>query len=174
MDREFERRWRAGEAPFNGFTLFPAAALPLPVLRRALRAVVAVLEASEPRGSICRLPDRHGRDGQLTEAVTTTWAAVRAELESDETLYAARPPEPGVSLGIFPASRKFYLRFSISDAADATGRPDRRGGFDVTGPKHLVEAVADGVATAGVEALAVEFAKHFFDMSQVQPPGDTP
>src|SRR5437867_1744169 len=108
MDTEFERRWRAGEAPFNGFTLLPERALPLDRLRPALRAVLAALEDDAPDAPLYRWGDRHG------QAVAATWPEVRQLLESDVALHV------GACLSVFPANRRFYLRVRVVAAEPAT------------------------------------------------------
>lgn len=150
MDQEFERRWRAGEAPFNAFTLAPEGPLPPGRWRPALTAVLAVLEDAEPRGPLYQLLDRNG------DAVPVAWTQVHELLHSEPALADAGAVE------LFPADRRFFLRF-------------RTGTFDLTGPKHLLEQAADAASAAGVPQLSVEIAKLFFtDPAEAAPEGGVP
>ena len=72
LDRNwFERRWRAGEAPFNGWTFAPADVLLLSTLRLVLQAVVGELEVAYQGVPLYRLLDWHAHDGHLTSAAPT-------------------------------------------------------------------------------------------------------
>jgi hypothetical protein len=150
MDPEFERRLRAGEPPFNGFTLCSQGVLARPALRQAVAAMVAVLEAWGPRGALYWVLNGYDRDA-LEEPALTSWDQVKG------LLAPSRPPS---APGVFPADRSFLLRFQVPEDAVT---PGRWGMVDLTGPKHLLEMAADSAAEAGVDCLAVEVAKVFFE-----------
>ncbi len=168
MDSEFDRRWRAAQAPFDGVTVVMDKLVALPVLRRALIAVVGVLHAHRPGEPLFRLQDWHDHDGFVTKAHPSSWLELRSLLDSDDALAGASAGETHVRTAFFPQGRDFLLRVYVPDVYDNPyhAHDDPRlvhyGLFDVTCQWPLALALREAAQGAWIAAL-VRPAKAFFD-----------
>lgn len=135
-----ERRWRRGEAPFDGVTLAPEAWVPLPLLSRMVSSVVGTLRREHP-GPLHTLLDWHEHDGWLTAATPVTWGELAAAIERPEAwTHTFAGGDTWVYRAYFPEDRSFYVRFYASNE-DGPAAGEWSGTFDLTGPSELVESV---------------------------------
>ena len=168
MDSEFDRRWRATEAPFDGVTVALKGFTPLTDLRKVLVVMVDVLHAHHPDVPLLGLRDWHEHDGFLTEAHPSSWGELRSLLASEAALRGASAGDTYVRTAFFPEGRDFLLRLYVPDDYDNPFHDYDDpslvpyGVFDVTCPEPLVLRVRGAAQGAGAD-VQVTPAKAFFD-----------
>jgi hypothetical protein len=172
MDAEMNRRWQAGESPFDGIRLFLEDPVPLCVLRSILTPAIDYLQRESPQDNLFCVHDWHEHDGCILKKRPVSWEDIRSWLSSDDALYAVGPGDDYVRVGIFPADRRYYVRLYIiveGSLREVEGSfrvvEGRQGAFDLTGSEWLVEAVAKAAQRPGLAAFSREPAKAYFDLS---------
>ncbi len=169
MDSEFNQRWRAALAPFDGVTIFLEEYAPLSDLRRVLAVVVDCLHTYSPAARLFRMLDWHEHDGYVTEAVPATWQELLAITASEDALKAASMGDSYVRTAFYPEQRDFLLRFYVPDTSDSPfpAHDDRYlahyGIFDLTCQERLAIQVRKIVQEEANLALKTMPAKAFFD-----------
>jgi hypothetical protein len=111
---ELQRRWKSGEAPFDGMVVATCDEPGLAVFLEILSFAVERLRQESRDLSI--IADWHEHDGFLTNPIRTTWSEFATRLSSPESLYQSRDSDDYVRIGLFPDSFEWLLRYNIEDA----------------------------------------------------------
>ncbi len=158
MDALLRESLSAGTKPFDGNLIHTADLLPLSHLSQVLAKTIQVLRSKWPDAELRRHADWHEHDGYLTSSATSCWSEVEDLVSSPEHLYANRPGEDFVRIGIYDLQGSFYLRVWVPDENDDPElHPGRWGSFDIAGPDELLRAVqafATGLALRTTSAVA--------------------
>lgn len=116
MDNILDPAWQLGEKPFHAESLILEDWIPVPMLRQALLALVGGVQERYGDCGLYYFVDRHEKDGQLSRRQRSSYAALRALLESDRQLYETRPQPEGVYHGFYSETHDFLLRYGLRAA----------------------------------------------------------
>lgn len=158
MDQQTEQRWRDLAPPFDGLTLWTTP-LPTADLRRAIAAIVAVLEGYVDRPRLLTAEDWHEHDGYMSTADDVPWSQLLAALTSDDALRGASPEDDQVRRAWFAADDSFYLRWCHHYEDD----PPASGDADFTSSRSIVDVVARRLAELGIDVEIGHAAEFFHD-----------
>ena len=173
MDNEFEKRWRAGDDPFDGVTVYLEDFVPLADLCQMLIPLIQLLSAHCPEARMFRMEDWHEHDNYISRAMPASWQELRSLLESEDALRRASGRADYVRTAFFPEGREFLLRLYVPDIDD-NPHLGHYGAFDVTSHEPLALEARNAALEAGamVQTMA---AKAFFDRQYCSiTPGSVP
>ena len=143
VDSYLQQSLSTGSPPLGGQTTYPPDLVPLDRLASILTVVVTCLQAKSPAEALLRHEDWHEHDGYITISKPCTWAELVALVASPETLYASRPDDDFVRIGVYAPNGAFYLRVWVPDEDDDPQYyPGRWGTFDLSASKELLVEVA--------------------------------
>ena len=160
MDATLEKRWKAGEAPFDGVTLHDGEGeIPLGKLREAVARVLDLLETRYAAAGLVILDDWHEHDGFICAGSNISWTELRNHLSSKDAFLKFKTGDFQVARGVYPKEMQFLLRIYIEEDS---GPDVGAGDMDVTVPVELGDTMAEALTRSGLTPKAVN-AKAFFD-----------
>jgi hypothetical protein len=163
MNHELFARWKQGQPPYDGTTLYADPYLPVSDVRCAVQEIVKVPKPRYGDCALWKLRDWYEHDGFILDAEVSTWAELEIVLVSDDTFYESRAGDEYMRVTWYPTSASFLLRYYPDEEDNDPDYPGRWGDFDFSGPTDLIAAIQQQLPVTLRAELLTEPTRRYFD-----------
>lgn len=164
MDKELFEKYKLGESPFSGSTLFTSSRVELDELRILVKEIIDFLqEKGMVSESVFKGWDWFEHDGYFHPKELVPSEILTKLTKSVEEFYQHRAGDSFVKLGLLDESHNWYLRVFIEDEYEIEDDDVLDGTMDISGDEDFISELKHCLEKKNKSNLSIEVSKEFFE-----------